>query len=123
MLNMNVRVIAASLFAVVGMTGVAGAQYYPPPPPGYGQPRYAPPPGYVPPPGYTPPPGYVPAPGYAPPPGYRGGPVVDDDDDVAALPAPGPYGRPSGYTYDGAPRPPSGIQQDALPAPGAINPP
>ena len=33
---MNVRVIAASLFAVVGMTGVAGAQYYPPPPPGYG---------------------------------------------------------------------------------------
>ena len=124
---MNVRVIAASLFAVAGMMTAASAQYYPPPaPPGYGQPVY-PPPGYVPPPGYAQPPGYAP-PGYAPP-GYRGRQVVDnDDDDVAALPAPGPYGRPRGYQYDGPayngpqygpPRPPSVIQRDALPAPGA----
>jgi len=128
---MNVRVIAASLFAVAGMTSAASAQYYPPPPPpGYGQPVY-PQPGYVPPPSYAPPPGYV-------PPGYRGRQVVDnDDDDVGALPAPGPYGRPRGYQYDGPayngpqygpayngpqyspPRPPSAIQRDALPAPGA----
>jgi lipoprotein-anchoring transpeptidase ErfK/SrfK len=111
---MNLRVIAASLFAVVGMTGAAGAQYYPPPPPGY-----APPPGYIPPPpGYAPP-GYVPAPGYAPPPVYRGRQVVDDDDDVGALPAPGPYGRPRGYEDYAPPRPPSAVQRDALPSPGA----
>jgi lipoprotein-anchoring transpeptidase ErfK/SrfK len=114
---MNARVIAASLFAVAGMMSAASAQYYPPqPPPGYGQPVY-------------PPPGYVPPPGYAPPPGYRGRQVVDDDDDdVGALPAPGPYGRPQGYQYNGpqysgpqygVPRPPSAIQRDALPAPGA----
>jgi lipoprotein-anchoring transpeptidase ErfK/SrfK len=120
MCKMNVRVIAASLF-VVGMTGAASAQYYPPPPPpGYGQPLY-PPPGYVPPPGYATPPGSA-------PPGYRGRQVVDDDDDVGALPAPGPYGRPQGYQYNGPqyngpqyngpPRPPSVIQRDALPAPG-----
>src|SRR5215475_7938291 len=122
---MNVRVIAASLFALAGLMTAASAQYYPPPPPpGYGQPVY--PPGYVPPP-----------PGYAPP-GYRGRQLVDnDDDDVGALPAPGPYGRPQGYQYDGPayngpqygpayngpqyapPRPPSVIQRDALPAPGA----
>jgi lipoprotein-anchoring transpeptidase ErfK/SrfK len=121
MWKMNVRVIAASLLAVVGMTGATSAQYYSPPPPGYGQPIY-PPPGYVPPPGYAPPPGYVPPPGYAQP-NYRGRQVVeDDDDDVGALPAPGPYGRPSGYNNDGTPRPPSAIQQDALPAPGTTPP-
>src|SRR5215475_14449352 len=113
---MNVRVIAASLFALAGLMTAASAQYYPPPPPpGYGQPVY--PPGYVPPP-----------PGYAPP-GYRCRQLVDNyDDDVGALPAPGPYGRPRGYQYDGPayngpqygpPRPPSAIQRDALPAPGA----
>jgi lipoprotein-anchoring transpeptidase ErfK/SrfK len=128
MWKMNSRAIAASLFAMAGMMGAAGAQYYPPPPPGYAQPVY--PQGYVPPPGYAPPPGYYapPPPGYAPPgyvpapgyaqPAYRGRQLVDDDDDVGALPAPGPYGRPSGYSNDGTPRAPSAVQRDALPAPG-----
>jgi lipoprotein-anchoring transpeptidase ErfK/SrfK len=118
MWQMNLRVIAASLLAVLGTAGAASAQYYPPP--GYGQPVY-PPPGYVPPPGYAPPPGYPP-PGYASP--YRGRQLVEDDDDVGALPAPGPYGRPRGYEqYDPpqAPRPPSAVQRDALPAPGQDN--
>jgi lipoprotein-anchoring transpeptidase ErfK/SrfK len=117
MWQMNLRVITASLLAVLGMAGAASAQYYPQPPPGYGQPVY-PPPGYVPPPGYGPPPGYPP-PGYASP--YRGRQLVEDDDDVGALPAPGPYGRPRGYEqYDApqVPRPPSAVQRDALPAPG-----
>jgi lipoprotein-anchoring transpeptidase ErfK/SrfK len=118
MWDMDLRVIAASLLAVLGTVGAAGAQYYPPQP-GYGQPVY-PPPGYVPSPGYGAPQNYGPPPGY-PPPGYaspyRGRQLVDDDDDVGALPAPGPYGRPRGYEqYDT--RPPSPIQRDALPAPG-----
>jgi len=59
-------------------------------------------------------------PGYTPPaPGtYRGAPV--DDDDLTPLPAPGPYGRPSGtpYPYDPQQRPPSAIQREALPPTG-----
>jgi lipoprotein-anchoring transpeptidase ErfK/SrfK len=66
--------------------------------------------------------------GYTPaaPPGYRGAPLVpDDDDDLVPLPAPGPYGRPSGTPnpYDVQPqRPPGAIQRDALPAPGTAAP-
>jgi lipoprotein-anchoring transpeptidase ErfK/SrfK len=107
MWEMNSRVVAASLFAVVGMVGTASAQYqYYPPQPGYGQPVYQP--GYVlVPPGYAPPPGYVPAPAYAQP-RYRGRQLVENDDDQD--PGVGPYG---------APRPPSTIQRDALPPPGA----
>jgi lipoprotein-anchoring transpeptidase ErfK/SrfK len=108
MWEMDSRVIAASLFAVVGMVGTASAQYqyYPPQPGYYGQPVYRP--GYVlVPPGYAPPPGYVPAPGYAQP-TYRGRQLVENDDDQD--PGVGPYG---------APRPPSSIQRDALPPPGA----
>src|SRR5258708_39613560 len=61
----------------------------------------------------------------APPGGYRGAPIVpDDDDDLVPLPAPGPYGRPSGapYPYD-VPPPGGGIQREALPAPGFVAPP
>jgi lipoprotein-anchoring transpeptidase ErfK/SrfK len=57
-------------------------------------------------------------PPYAPPPpgAYRGPAVPDDDDDIVALPAPGPYGRPS--TAPGA------IQRETLPPPpGAALPP
>ena len=57
----------------------------------------------------------------APPPGYRGAPPAPiDDDDLVPLPAPGPYGRPSGYPYDA--RPPGNVQREALPAPGAVPP-
>ena len=88
--EMDSRVIAASLFAVVGMVGTASAQYqYYPPRPSYGQPVYQP--GYVlVPPGYAPPPGYVPAPAYAQP-GYRGRQLVENDDEDPGLP---PYGAP-----------------------------
>jgi lipoprotein-anchoring transpeptidase ErfK/SrfK len=105
MWEMDSRVIAASLFAVVGMVGTASAQYqYYPPQPSYGQPVYQP--GYVlVPQGYAPPPGYVPAPGYAQP-AYRGRQLVENDDE--GDPGVGPYG---------APRPPSTIQRDALPPP------
>jgi lipoprotein-anchoring transpeptidase ErfK/SrfK len=57
-------------------------------------------------------------------PTYRGPPApAVDQDDLAPLPAPGPYGRPSTspypapYPYDAPPqRPPSAVQRDALPA-------
>jgi lipoprotein-anchoring transpeptidase ErfK/SrfK len=106
MWEMDSRVIAASLLAVVGMVGTASAQYqYYPQQPSYGQPVYRP--GYVlVPPGYAPPPGYVPAPGYAQP-AYRDRQLVENEDD----------GDP-GY---GAPRPPSTIQRDALPPPAGAN--
>src|ERR1700760_2449255 len=102
MWEMDSRVIAASLFAVVGMVGTASAQYqYYPSQPSYGQPVYRP--GYVlVPPGYAPPPGYVPAPAYAQP-AYRGRQLVENEDD-----------EDQGY---GSPRPPSTIQRDALPPP------
>jgi lipoprotein-anchoring transpeptidase ErfK/SrfK len=110
---MNSRLIAASLLAVMGMTGAVNAQYYPSQP-GYGQPVY--PPGTVlVPPGTAPPPGYVPV-----QPSYRGRLLVENDD---ALPAPGPYGRPSGYQNDGSQRPPTAIQQDALPPPAGAEAP
>src|SRR5690349_20532763 len=104
MWEMDSRVIAASLFAVVGMEGTASAQYQYPPQPSNGQPVYQP--GYVlVPPGYAPPPGYVPAPAYAQP-GARGRQLVENEDvEDPGLP---PYG---------APRPPSTIQRDALPPP------
>jgi lipoprotein-anchoring transpeptidase ErfK/SrfK len=56
-LSIRVAVIAV---AVAGLSGLASAQtYYPPPPPGY----YPPPPGYYPPPrGYYPPRDYAPVP-------------------------------------------------------------
>jgi lipoprotein-anchoring transpeptidase ErfK/SrfK len=62
---------------------------------------------------------------YAPPGAYRGAPVAPiDDDDLVPLPAPGPYGRPSGatapYPYDV--RPPGAVQREALPAPGGAVP-
>src|SRR5215467_10764691 len=63
-----------------------------------------------------PPNSYTPA-----PPAYRvPSPPPDDDDDLVPLPAPGPYGRPSGapYPYDPQQRPPGGIQSEALPPPG-----
>ena len=86
MWEMNSRVVAASLFAVVGMVGTASAQYQYYPPPAYGQHVYQP--GYVlVPPGYAPPPGYVPAPAYAQP-GYRGRQLVeiDDEEDPGVVP-------------------------------------
>jgi lipoprotein-anchoring transpeptidase ErfK/SrfK len=63
------------------------------------------------------PPGY-----YSPAPQYRGAPVMpNDDDDLVPLPAPGPYGRPSGapYPYEPQQRPPGAVQREALPAPGS----
>jgi lipoprotein-anchoring transpeptidase ErfK/SrfK len=51
-------------------------------------------------------------PPYAPPGSYRGPPVQDDDDDIVALPAPGPYGRPSGV--------PGAIQRETLPPPPGV---
>ena len=56
------------------------------------------------------------------PPAYRVAPASpNDDDDLVPLPAPGPYGRPSGmgapYPYDPQQRPPAGIQREALPPP------
>ena len=59
-----------------------------------------------------------------PPPGaYRGAPIVpNDDDDLVPLPAPGPYGRPSGAPYPYDVRPPGAIQREALPAPGGAVP-
>src|SRR5579864_2700594 len=55
-------------------------------------------------------------PPYAPPGTYRGPPPAqDDDEDDFALPAPGPYGRPS--TAPGV------IQRETLPPPGAAAPP
>src|SRR5580658_7526339 len=107
MWEMDSRVIAASLFAVVGMVGTASAQYqYYPPQTYYGRPVYQP--GYVlVPQGYAPPPGYVPAPGYAQP-GYRGRQLVENDNEDPGV---GPYG---------APRPPSTVQRDALPPPPGV---
>ena len=65
---------------------------------------------------------YPSGPYMSPPPGYRAAPVVpDDDDDLAPLPPPGAYGRPpAANPYDQQPRPPGGIQREALPAPGAV---
>jgi lipoprotein-anchoring transpeptidase ErfK/SrfK len=57
----------------------------------------------------------------APPSAYRTAPLpADDDDDVAPVPAPGPYGRPSNapYPYETQTRPPATIQSEALPPPG-----
>src|SRR5882724_8196694 len=65
---------------------------------------------------------YYPSGQYTPAPAYRGAPMLpNDDDDLVPLPAPGPYGRPSGtpYPYDPQQRPPGGIHREALPAPGA----
>jgi lipoprotein-anchoring transpeptidase ErfK/SrfK len=63
--------------------------------------------------------GYPP---YTAPPGLYGGtPAGDDDEDYA--PAPGPYGRPGTPNDMQPPRPPGGIQREALPAPGAVAPP
>jgi lipoprotein-anchoring transpeptidase ErfK/SrfK len=62
--------------------------------------------------------------GYAPAPAYRGAPPITpyDDDDLVPLPAPGPYGRPSGAPYNQYDprdaRQPGAIQREALPAPG-----
>src|SRR6266700_424064 len=59
----------------------------------------------------------------APPGVYRGAPIApDDDDDLVPLPAPGPYGRPSGAPYPYDVRPPGSIQREALPAPGFAAP-
>src|SRR5450631_1218171 len=61
---------------------------------------------------------------YTPGPAYRGAPPImpNDDDDLVPLPAPGPYGRPSGAPYNQYDprdsRPPGAIQREALPAPG-----
>jgi lipoprotein-anchoring transpeptidase ErfK/SrfK len=63
---------------------------------------------------------YPPGP-YAPPGPNRGALIPDDDDDLIALPAPGPYGRPFG-TYPQDIRPPGAIQREALPPPGYIVP-
>jgi len=95
MVKMNARSLAVvvTVLGLAGMAGEAFAQNYPASP-------------YVPP----------------PPPGYRGAPLPADDDDLVPLPAPGPYGRPSGtpYHYDvQSQRPPGTIQRDALPPPGA----
>jgi lipoprotein-anchoring transpeptidase ErfK/SrfK len=59
---------------------------------------------------------------YAPPGPNRAAPIPDDDDDLFAVPAPGPYGRPSGTPYPQDIRPPGAIQREALPAPGYIAP-
>jgi lipoprotein-anchoring transpeptidase ErfK/SrfK len=93
---MNARVAALAV-AILGMAGMtAAAQNYPP---------YS---------NYPPP--------YSAQPGAnRGAPAADDDDDLAPLPAPGPYGRPSGYPTD-VQRPPGAIQREALPPPGAGTP-
>ena len=85
--------LGLTILGMVALRGAAFAQYYPP---GAYQP---------------------------PPPGYRTAPIPppdDDDDDLVPLPAPGPYGRPSGapYPYDPQQRPPGGIQSEALPPPG-----
>jgi lipoprotein-anchoring transpeptidase ErfK/SrfK len=48
--------------------------------------------------------------------------LPDDDDDLVPLPAPGPYGRPSGAPYPYDVRPPGSIQREALPAPGYVVP-
>jgi lipoprotein-anchoring transpeptidase ErfK/SrfK len=106
--QMNARAaVVLTVLGLAAMSGVACAQGYPP---GYAPPGYAAP-GY-------PPPGYA-SPGYPPPGSYRGPAVVGtDDDSLAPLPAPGPYGRPSTSPY-----PPSAIQRDELPAlpPGAAS--
>ena len=85
--------LGLTILGVAGLRGEAFAQYYPPGP-------------------Y-----YTPA-----QPGYRAVPLPppDDDDDLVPLPAPGPYGRPSGapYPYDPQQRSPAGIQSEALPPPG-----
>jgi lipoprotein-anchoring transpeptidase ErfK/SrfK len=50
-----------------------------------------------------------------PPGAYRGAPQPQyDDDDLVPLPAPGPYGRPSGYY--------GGVQREALPPPPGMVP-
>jgi lipoprotein-anchoring transpeptidase ErfK/SrfK len=84
--------LGLATLGLAGLRGEAFAQYYPPGP-------------------------YTPA-----PPAYRAVPPLpqDDDDDLAALPAPGPYGRPSGGApapYETPQRPPGGIQSEALPPP------
>src|SRR5262249_16598749 len=84
--------LGLSILGVAGLRSEAFAQYYPPGP-------------------YTPaPPAYRVAP--PPPP--------EDDADLAPLPAPGPYGRPSDapYPYNPQQRGPSSIQSEALPPPG-----
>jgi lipoprotein-anchoring transpeptidase ErfK/SrfK len=56
---------------------------------------------------------------YAPPGPNRAAPIPDDDDDLVAVPAPGPYGRPSATPYPlDIQRPPTAIQREALPMPG-----
>ena len=83
--------LGLTILGVTGLRGEALAQYYPPGP-------------------------YTPA-----PPAYRVAPTPPpDDDDLVPLPAPGPYGRPSGapYPYDTQQRSPAGIQSEALPPPG-----
>jgi lipoprotein-anchoring transpeptidase ErfK/SrfK len=84
--------LGLTILGVIALRGEAFAQYYPPGP-------------------------YTPA-----PPAYRVSPIPppDDADDLVPLPAPGPYGRPSGapYPYDPQRRPPAGIQSEALPPPG-----
>ena len=56
---------------------------------------------------------------YAPPGSNRAAPILDDDDDLFAVPAPGPYGRPSATPYPlDIQRPPTAIQREALPMPG-----
>src|SRR5215470_1805292 len=107
--EMDVR-IAARMATVLGLTilgatGLQGetfAQSYPPGPYSSGPYRVPGP--------YTPAPPYrvVPLP-----------PLPDDDDDLVPLPAPGPYGRPSGapYPYEIQQRSPAGIQSEALPPP------
>jgi lipoprotein-anchoring transpeptidase ErfK/SrfK len=91
--GLSLMVLGLTVLGVAGLEGQASAQNYPS--------------------------GYAP-----PPPAYRGAPAMaNDDDDLVPLPAPGPYGRPSGagapYPYDPQQRPPTGIQREALPAPGA----
>jgi lipoprotein-anchoring transpeptidase ErfK/SrfK len=65
---------------------------------------------------------YVPT----PPPGYRSLPPVEEDaDEPDYLPSPGAFGRPSGAdtAYPGDPRRPApSVEQQALPAPGTIQP-
>jgi lipoprotein-anchoring transpeptidase ErfK/SrfK len=85
--------LSLAIVTLAGLSGTAAAQYSQYYPPGY----------------------YPPSPS-APPPGYRPqAPQEADDDEDAAAPPSGSYGRPSG-AYD-APRPPAGIQSEALPPP------
>jgi lipoprotein-anchoring transpeptidase ErfK/SrfK len=87
------RMVAGLGLAILGLAGLRGEAF--------AQSQYYPPGPYT-------------------PPAYRTAPPLPlDDEDLAPLPAPGPYGRPSSspYPYETQQRSPAGIQSEALPPP------